>query len=403
MLESLQVVTGLRNGAVAESLLLEALEAQGIRLDVRRLNEPERMSGTLERCNHVLFVLPIMGDNDITDELLELLRRFVAAAHCDNRAVLVAAKGDRHVSDEFVSLAAPFGVKLHNLFSAVGAFRILETKLDTDTAMTVAREVADVANSLSATDVAHLSELTRLLPERPLWQPHKRLLDFYSPGTGFSLLKGQNVSALQKVAGCIVNLAPRVLTIRDAGLVDDTLPGIASALCAEVIDLGSNALTLPAAAPVLVNCRWLSMAANQLTHADLSVLPASVEKINLQKNMLGELSLDRAHGAQFSEVSLYRNRLAELEWPDDQVAITRLNVGANPLERLPDSLANARYLRSLGVARTGLKRLPEWIFHLPQIRELDISYIENVLPVPQIGKLRQMGVALITRPGHSTE
>lgn len=403
MLESLQVVTGLRNGAVAESLLLEALKAQGIRLGVKRLDEPERVSDTLARCHHLLVVLPIVGDNDIRGELVELLRRLVAAGRCDNRAVLVVANGDRHISDELVAIEAPFGVKLRNLFNTVGVFRIIETKLDGDTATAVAREVAGFANSLSATEVTRLSELTRLLRERPHWLPEKRLLDFYSSQTGFSALKGQNAAVLQKVARCVVNLEPRVLMIRDAGLVDGTLPDLANALCAEVIDLGSNVLTLSVTARMLMNCRWLSMAANQLTYADLSVLPSSVEKIYLQKNMLREIALGCAHGAQFSEVSLYRNRLAELQWPDDQMAITRLNVGANPLERLPDSLANARHLRFLGLARTSLKRLPEWIFHLPEIGELDISYIENILPMPQIGKLRQMGVALITRPGYSIE
>jgi Leucine-rich repeat (LRR) protein len=45
-------------------------------------------------------------------------------------------------------------------------------------------------------------------------------------------------------------------------------------------------------------------------------------------------------------------------------------------------------LEYLGLARTQISRLPEWVFSIQKLRELDISYIEDRIPPAQIAHLR---------------
>ncbi|MNY19565.1 Leucine Rich repeats (2 copies) [compost metagenome] len=101
---------------------------------------------------------------------------------------------------------------------------------------------------------------------------------------------------------------------------------------------------------------------------------------------------------RLKHLSLYRNRFRHLEWPAEQTDIERLNLGANPIEALPEQLAHARHLRYLGIARTHIRHLPDWIFELPALAEIDISHIEDRLPSIQLQKLTDSGITLIKKP-----
>ena len=103
--------------------------------------------------------------------------------------------------------------------------------------------------------------------------------------------------------------------------------------------------------------------------------------------------------ARIKSLSLYRNRLTTFDWPAGQSALSRLNLGANPLVSLPETLSECAALESLGLARTQISCLPEWVFSIQTLRELDISYIEDRIPPAQIAHLRARRVSLITRPG----
>lgn len=380
-------------------MLLDALNARGVGFECRHLFEGETVSSRLLAQRHVVFLLPVLGDNDLTDTLRARLEQWVSIEAHLERAICVIAHGDRHVSDECVTDDMPFSAKVRSLFRSAGVFALLDTKLDRYTAVALAEEILRLASATSANDIAQLSGLARLLPKAPLWQPHRRLLDFYDPASGYSLLKHQYGATLRQIAARVSALEPRVLKLNHAGLGDDALPDIARSLHAQVIDLSGNAFTLDTGAPVTAQCRWLGMAANGLTRVNLSALPSGIEHLYLQKNGLREFAPAAAHAAGLRTLSLYRNTLETFEWPARQTAIERLNLGANPLAYLPETLADCVALESLGLARTALRRLPEWIFSLPGLRELDISYVEERIPAVQIGKLRHMGVSLITRPG----
>jgi hypothetical protein len=349
----------------------------------------------------LLLVLPILGDNDLTGGLHAQLQRIANSLEGRTRAVLVMLFGDRHVSDDELPVDSPIHVKLDNLFARRGVFRLWRTKVDGDTVQGLASEMAAFCRCLDGPVVSALQDLSEVLERRASWDPIIRKLDLHCGRTGFGLLHGQSVQILAETARCIARVRPEILLMRGASLTDTMLAHVAEALCARVLDVGSNDLTFAATAALLpAGCRWLSMSANQLTSADLSALPEGVEQVHLQKNHLDELRLEGRRPDQFVSLSLYRNRMARLDWPADQRAIVRLNLGANPIAALPDALAQADRLESLGLARTGVQSLPDWVFDMPRLRHLDISHIEDRLPRSQLRELRRKGFTLTTRPGY---
>jgi len=131
----------------------------------------------------------------------------------------------------------------------------------------------------------------------------------------------------------------------------------------------------------------------------LTQLPRGLEHLYLQKNDLHEFAAMPVDVARIKSLSLYRNRLTTFDWPAGHSALSRLNLGANPLVSLPETLSECAALESLGLARTQISCLPEWVFSIQNLRELDISYIEDRIPPTQIAHLRARRVSLITRPG----
>lgn len=399
MLESLQLVSGLLWETEGESLLVDALNTQGIKFHFTRLSDHKL--ALPDDADHpvVVLLLPILGDNDLTDEVRIRLARLASCDSYQKCAIVVVAHGDRHVSDEFVTPDMPFSIKIRRLFSGVGTFEMLETKLDRFTAVALSREILDLVDVTSFSDVLELNCIARLLPRAPRWYARKRLLDFYDPCTGFSLLKPTERAIQKCIASHIQVIAPRILKITHAGLGDDVLTDLEGALHAEVIDLGSNDFSWEGVVSQLGACRWLGLAANGLTHTHLSQLSRELEHLYLHKNDLHEFAAMPAEVARLKSLSLYRNRVTTFDWPAGQTALTRLNLGANPISFLPETLSDCSALEFLGLARTQISRLPEWVFSIQKLRELDISFIEDRIPPAQIAHLCAQHVSLITRPG----
>lgn len=401
MAPAVQIISGLSPGAKILSILSEELISAGIDIPSRIIKLEDASSiAAIQEDNHLLFVIPILGDNDLTSDLHTLLHRIINLCDCTRRAILIALNGDRHVSDDSLVSDAPICTKLRHLFAGCGVFRLWNQKLDRDTSQAISAEMAALLHSIKLGDVAALTSITKLLNGRPDWEPMIRKLDLYCPQTGFSLLFERNSSIVRLTSQYVAALAPKILFLRGAGLDNESLPDIADALNAKCIDVGNNAFTLGAISQYLINCNWLSLSANQMIFADLSLVPSVTENILLHKNFIGEITLKGSRANQFKLISLYRNCLSYIDWPTDQLAISRLNLGANPIQKLPSALANATHLKWLGLARTQIKELPDWIFHLPNIQEIDVSYIEDILPASQLRKLRMMKISLITRPGY---
>jgi hypothetical protein len=399
MLESLQLVSGLPWETEGEALLVDALSVRGVNFHLSRLSDHELVSRDGADHPFVVLLLPILGDNDLTDEVLIRLTRLASCDSYRSCAILVVAHGDRHVSDEFVKPDTPFSIRVSRLFSGAGTFEMLETKLDRFTAAALAREILDIFDATNFSDVLELNCIARLLPRTPRWHARKRLLDFYDPCTGCSLLKSAERAIQKRIASHIQVIAPRILKMTHAGLGDDALADLGDALYAEVIDLGSNDFSWERLVPHLGACRWLGLAANSLTRMRLSQLPRGLEHLYLHKNDLHEFAAMPAEVERLKSLSLYRNRVTTLDWPAGQTALTRLNLGANPISSLPETLSDCAELEFLGLARTQISSLPEWVFSIQKLRELDISFIEDRIPPAQIAHLRARRVSFITRPG----
>lgn len=399
MLKPLQFVSGLPWETEGENLLVDALSARGVKLRFSRLSDHELISHDDAAHHVVVLLLPIWSDNDLTEEIRSYITRLASCDSYRECAIVVVAHGDRHVSDEFVTPDTSFSIKVRRLFSGVGAFEMLETKLDRFTAAVLASEILDLADATSFSDVLELNRIARLLPRAPRWNARKRLLDFYDPRTGDSLLKAVERAIQMRIASHIQVIAPRILKVSRAGLDDNALDDLRDALHAEVIDLGSNGFSWERLVPQLGACRWLGLAANGLTRVCASQLPQGLEHLYLHKNDIHEFAATPMEVAQLKSLSLYRNRVTAFDWPAGQTAISRLNLGANPILSLPETLSDCTALESLGLARTQISSLPEWVFFIPKLRELDISYIEDRIPPAQIVHLRARHVSLITRPG----
>lgn len=399
MRKSLQLISGIPWETEGKSLFVDALRFQGVFFHLSQLSDNEFLSRNRAKHSVVVLLLPILGDNDLANELGDHLSRFVSSDICRECVVLVVAHGDRHVSDEFVKPDTPFSIKVRRFFCGVGIFEIFEKKLDRFTAATLAREVLDIVDATSVGDVRELNCIARLLPRAPRWHPRNRMLDFYDPGTGNSLLKTVDGAVQKRIASHIQVVAPRILKMTHAGLGDDALADLEGALHAEVIDIGSNVFSWERLVPQLRACRWLGLAANNLAHVRLSQLPRGIEHLYLHKNALQEFAASQTDLERLKSLSLYRNRVTTFDWPAGQTELTRLNLGANPISFLPETLSDCAALEFLGLARTQISRLPDWVFSIQNLRELDISFIEDRIPPAQIAYLRAQHVSLITRPG----
>lgn len=399
MYAPLQLVSGLPWKTSGEVLLVESLGNKNIKLDLSQLVDYQPTAQESATCSAVVLILPIFGDNDLTDDIFTCLTRLLLCENYRKRTTIVVAHGDRHASDELIAHNTSFSIKIHNLFSGVSSFELLTTKLDRFTADTLAYEIFDFLKATNYRDNIELSSITKNLSRAPRWCVRKRLLDFYNCSTGSSLLRPLNRVIQTEIASNIFALAPRILKTTHAGLNDDALAVLEAALYSEVIDLGSNHFSWEAIVPHIAACRWLCLAANGLSSVNLSQMPKKLKHIYLHKNNINEFIVEPVDAAQLQTLSLYRNKVAVFDWPATQSELTRLNVGANPLLSLPETLGECAELEFLGLARTKLSSLPEWIFSLPKLQELDISYIEERIPPSQLAHLRAKGILLITRPG----
>lgn len=397
--KSLQIVSGLPCETEGEALLIDTLSTQGAKFHISRLSDHELASRDGARHLVVVLILPILGDNDLTDEIRTRLTHFASCENYRECAIVVVAHGDRHASDEFLTPDTPFSIKARRLFSCVGTFEILETKLDRFTAAALAREIMELVDATNPSDVLELNYISRLLPRAPKWDVRKRLLDFYDPCTGCSLLKPAEREVQKRIAGHIQVVAPRIVKMAHAGLGNDALADLEEKFHTDVIDLGSNNFSWDGVAPHLGTCRWLNLAANGLTRMLPSQLPRGLEHLYLHKNDLREFEAIPKEVARLKSLSLYRNRITTFDWPAGQTTLARLNLGANPISSLPESLSDCATLESLGLARTQISSLPEWVLSIQNLRELDISFIEDRIPPAQIAHLRTRRVSLITRPG----
>ena len=398
MSRKIQIVSGLRMPSPSEDSLVNCLVQLGLQPTSNVLSLEDTTNHKIQSHTAVIFILPILGDNDLLPFQVSKLKHFLTAQNLAGRKVIVILKGDRHNSDEFVLDNHPVYVKIRSLFRSINSFRILDTKLDQDTAARIALHVAYALEADLPPPCKELDLLAGLLGRVPAWNPETKQLNFDDEASGYNLLYGKSKLELEEILGFVKSMYPQTLIMNHAHISDHNFNIFSILSTVEKAQLSSNNLTLDNVLSTLPNCRWMSLAANQLEVFRLSKSGPMLENILVHKNNIREFNLEPSLACRLKRISLYRNQIKGFEWPTDQTDLESLNIGANPLSKLPESLAQTRSLKFLGIARTKITSLPDWMFNLPALKEVDVSHIEDRLPSNQLEKLLEMGVNLIKKP-----
>lgn len=392
------MVSGLRTPSISEDLLESFLIQKGLQPTSSILSVESANGHKIPVDAAVIFILPILGDNDLLPFQASELDEFLTTQNLAGRKVILVLKGDRHASDEFVLEKYPVHVKLRHIFRSITSLAILDTKLDQDTAERIACRVSHELEEALPSPCKELDLLAGLLGRAPAWDPELKQLDFDDGASSYSLLYKISRPALEEVVRLSKSLHPQSLVINHAHMQPPELEIFSNISTVKKVQLSSNNLTLDDVLSAFPSCRWVSLAANQLEVFSLAKSGPMLESVLVHKNNLRELILEPLLPCQLKRLSIYRNQISSFEWPANQSSLEVLNLGANPLTQLPISLVQAQNLKFLGLARTEITHLPDWIFSLPSLKEVDISHIEDRLPVSQIAKLLEMGVHLIKKP-----
>ena len=392
---AIDLVSAFSPPVAAERLLIERLAAAGV-----TLNTYQPLSACAPEDNDIalpmVFIVPIRGDMDLLDVDLVRLKAVAEDPRLPGRQLVFILHGDRHVWDE-VDNACPIYAKLKAMFFYSGAFTICPEKLDAGSASLVAGHVIDAIRTTPCAQEKQIAAIARLLCKRPQWRAQKQHLGFYDGTTGQSQFVAVPAETADAVLDLVQELPLNSLELNHAALRPEQLAG--RRFTAVNIDLIGNHLDGVSIWAAFPDVNWMNLAANALSTVDASLCPPTLAHWYLHKNAIHTLHLPARLSCRLSSLSLYRNRLAALEWPADQTELVKLNLGANPLTELPDALQNARGLQFLGLARTGLRALPGWLFEMPHLKEVDLSYMGHLIPARQIQDLLSRGINIILEPG----
>lgn len=392
-----ELISGLARPSAAERRFLEVL-GQGVTISLyERLD-----AASLTKCKPdvpVVLVIPVLGDNDLDPAHFETLAQLARDPIFATKQIVIVLHGDRHVWDVAGS-SDPVHIKLRNLFYFSRDLHVHPDKLDGDTVDAITQKLLLRLTAERSQISTELAAIAMLLGKAPAWEEERQRLDFYDPTTGFSLLYGQAREVVAQVLEHASHIGARTLCLSNAALTQAHLGSLS--LSARRVDLSGNRLSWTDASDGFPRMEWISMAANGLCEVDLTGCPTTLEHLYLHKNAIEHLHFPSGLPFRIQELSLYRNRVRQLSLPDDQHALKKLNVGANPISSLPDSLIDAHELRFLGIARTNITSLPTWLRDLKSLRQLDISYIEHLLPSDDLDALIERGIDIIRKPGHSS-
>jgi hypothetical protein len=342
----------------------------------------------------LVFIIPIWGDMDLQPVHFAQLRDIALYPAMEGRPVLVILHGDRHTWDREDEVC-PIYAKLKSLFYYSDVFWICPEKLDSDSAGLVIPHLIRVCASVPAKDEACIARIARLLGRRPNWRKDKKHIGFYDTTTGKSLLSKAETPAA--VLDPLQMLDLNSLELNHAELGVGHLQEHRYA--ARYVDFVGNQLNLTAVSNACAKAEWVNLAANNLVKVNADCCQPSLRHLYLHKNAIQELNLPVGLPCQLQSLSLYRNRLTELELPRDQIGLVKLNLGANPICSVPEVVRQMRDLQFLGLARTRVHSLPDWLLDMPQLREVDLSHMLNTIPIAQIRALAAQGVNIILEPG----
>lgn len=357
----------------------------------------------IEISSVIIFIIPILGDNDLSREYARLLNLFLSRSEVRGCSVIVVFKGDRHVNDLVIPEESALTIKINNIFCLFNSYWLCREKLDEINAEAIGNLIGHRLTSLPVLSriEQEIDKLSHLLKCRIKWNAEKKIVDFFNKDTGFSTLYRKRRCILEKVSKSITELEAEGLIIRHAEMSESSFDMLVPQDSARIlaVDASGNHLSLNGLLKKFPACKWISMADNKLRTLSIEDGPASLNDLYLHKNNLNKVKIFRNLPFSFRKLSFYRNNLKNLDFPDDQVQLTHINLGANPITDFPDTLEFVPNLQFVGIGRTGITSLPNWLLEKKSLKKLDISYVENQLPVSQVNFLRQRGIDLVMQPG----
>lgn len=346
----------------------------------------------------LVFIFPILGNNDLLPENETAIKKTIQHFNPIGSNILLILQGDRHCSDELVKAELPIAIKLSNIFKLYNSVRLESTKLDLFTSNKLAKVIQYELSNSPKSNVKSLDGLTSILEAKPKWDYENKVLDFYDYSTGHSLIYRTTLSELNRIGKFVRDLEPETLNIANGYMHSVTFLELGTLKTVLRANLSSNFLLISDVINVIPKCEELNLSANNLKKLDLTKELCRMTSVMLYKNSLNSIDFSSSEVINIRRFSVYRNNLSYFDWPNGGMEIEYLNLGANPIEELPESLHQARKLKFLGLARTKIKKIPEWIFELHELKEIDISYIEDIIPKAQLDKLSSKGIRLINKP-----
>ena len=395
--KKIQIISALQNKSL-EYFFTDSMVEKGIEILNGAISLESSEINYIHPNAVIIFILPILGDNDLLLPEEIKLKRFLCSHSLLGHRIIIILKGDRHISDEFVLESSPLSLKLHKIFKHYFSFKIIKTKLENDTAVHISNTIFDLIQKPLRENAVELDQISRILNHTPGWNENSKQINFDDTLNGSNFLCSINKIRLRKLTNLIKCLKPKTLISNYAYMSNSYLDAFSNLSTITKLQLNSNLLTLDHVLTIFPQSHWISLGANQIENFNLNKSGEMLESIFLHKNSIQEVVIDSSLSCKLKQLSFYRNEIKSFEWPMDQNRIERLNFGANPIKALPQTLSEMKNLKFIGVAKTRIKKFPDWIFNLPSLQEIDISYIEDQLPINQVNKFREIGISLIKKP-----
>lgn len=334
---------------------------------------------------------------DLLDADFAQLKTIAKLPNITGWPLVFVLHGDRHIWDE-LDETCPIYAKLKSIFFYSGLFFICPEKLDPNSVDLVVRHVMNAINTPPCTQEKRIASIARLLKKRPKWNGSSKHLGFYDGTTGQSQLCAVAAKTKKTVLRMIQELELNSLELNHAALKPEQLNG--HRYIAKKVDFIGNCLNFASIWSICPDLEWMNLAANELSVVDAHMCPSTLRHLYLHKNEIDTLHIPTGLLCKLRSLSVYRNRLTELKLPEDQTQLVKLNLGANPITNLPETLQNSRDLEFLGLARTRICTLPGWLFEMPKLKEVDLSHMQHLIPKLQIQRLMACGVNIIFEPGN---
>ena len=347
-----------------------------------------------------IFILPIFGENELIDLYFKKITKIINLTNLLKSDFLFLLIGDVHVSDDPIFLDMPIIKQLKFILRYTYKPFIYPVKLSQQRLLFDNLHFQEIQKFIIKPQLPYLKILNELKKDMGTgvhWNESQCSLNFTINESGLSSLKSTAIRAatLKKAS----SLPIHELNLERSSIIQ--LQELEFFLNSRIkkLNLSSNKLsTLKGISVALPKLNWLSVAANNFSHINFNDLPNKIKAILAHKNNISSYELDVNKYEQVERISLYRNNIHKADEFFQLPKLQKINIGANPVSSLPISLNRNSELRYLGIARTNIKFIPEWILESKYIEEVDISYIENNIKKSHIDYLKHKGVNLIVSP-----